>query len=123
MNTENLLFAPMSTSQLGPSQYMDYIEESSGETVKRMQNATKLASFDFKIYDELKEIKKELREKRALRNLIDILKEEEEEEGEEKKPKEEEGDDEFSMDISMDYDNRDYDYYNNDDDEVYAGQY
>ena len=102
---------------------MDYIEESSGETVKRMQNATKLASFDFKIYDELKEIKKELREKRALRNLIDILKEEEEEEGEERKPKEEEGDDEFSMDISMDYDNRDYDYYNNDDDEVYAGQY
>ena len=123
MNTENLLFTPMFTCQPEPSQYMDYIEESSVETVKRMQNATKLASFDFKIYDELKEIKKELREKRALRNLIDILKEEEEEEGEERKPKEEEGDDEFSMDISMDYDNRDYDYYNNDDDEVYAGQY
>ena len=42
---------------------LDCIEESAEDTVKRMQNATRQAAFDYRIYEELKEIKKELRER------------------------------------------------------------
>ena len=55
---------------------MSYIEESAEDTLKRMQSATRLASFDYRIYEELKEIKKELREKQALANLMEMLREE-----------------------------------------------
>ena len=55
---------------------MSCIEESAEDTLKRMQNATRLASFDYRIYEELKEIKKELREKQALANLMEMLREE-----------------------------------------------
>ena len=59
---------------------MSYIEESAEDTLKRMQSATRLASFDYRIYEELKEIKKELREKQALANLMEMLREEGEDE-------------------------------------------
>ncbi len=55
---------------------MSCIEESAEDTLKRMQSATRLASFDYRIYEELKEIKKELREKQALANLMEMLREE-----------------------------------------------
>lgn len=32
-----------------------------------------MASFDYKIYEELKEIKKEIRSQRAIKNLVKIL--------------------------------------------------
>ena len=59
---------------------MSCIEESAEDTLKRMQSATRLASFDYRIYEELKEIKKELREKQALANLMEMLREEGEDE-------------------------------------------
>lgn len=45
-----------------------------------MQNGTRLAQFDFKIYEELKEIKKEIRQSRAMHNLARLLDDNQEQE-------------------------------------------
>ena len=98
------------------SSFLDFIEESEVETVKRVQEATRQASFDYRIYEELKEIKREIRQQRAVANLAKILKEEGDQTDEEGKNggKEEEEEDEFSMEISFGENNDDgagYGYY------------
>ena len=72
-----------------------------------MQDGTRMATFDYRIYEELKEMKKELRQARAMNNLVNLLATNEPE-GEEAKADDE--DDDFSMSISYDYGERDYDY-------------
>ena len=38
-----------------------------------MQAATRLSTFDYRVYEELKEMKREIRQARAMANLVNLL--------------------------------------------------
>ncbi|TNV81808.1 hypothetical protein FGO68_gene5637 [Halteria grandinella] len=119
MNYEHVLFTPLSgdedfdyfpTNTRGGDITLDpFIPETPQQTITRVQEATRTATFDYRIYEELRLIKKELRQGRAMRNLVKLLgkdgnMEEAEERGEqqeERKEEDDEDDDDFSMSVSM----------------------
>lgn len=71
-----------------------------------------MATFDYRVYDEIKQMKKEIREQRAMRNLAELLAADNNEEAKENReePRNKEDDeDEFSMSLSYN------DYYKNND--------
>ena len=56
------MFRPIPSNKVNAqTKDIKIIEESDDERLKRIQQASSLAQFDFRIYDELKEIKKEIR--------------------------------------------------------------
>jgi len=62
MNYEDVMFRPIPSNKVNAqTKDIKIIEESDDERLKRIQQASSLAQFDFRIYDELKEIKKEIR--------------------------------------------------------------
>jgi hypothetical protein len=62
MNYEDVMFRPIPSNKVNlQTKDIKIIEESDDERLKRIQQASSLAQFDFRIYDELKEIKKEIR--------------------------------------------------------------
>ena len=64
MNYEDIMFRPLPSppkTQTNTKNDIKILEETDDERLKRIQQATSLAQFDFRIYDELKEIKKEIR--------------------------------------------------------------
>ncbi len=71
MNYEDLLFTSLSPILVKAK---DSRADSDDDLiVKKVQDATKMSSFDYRIYEELKEIKKEIRQARAMNNLVKIL--------------------------------------------------
>ncbi len=112
MNYEDLLFTALSPLvKEKPEVQKPSFNESDDEIVRRIQEGTRLATFDYRVYDEIKQMKKEIRQARAMNNLVNLLtvREDAEEEKDNKDGIEEE-EDEFSMSISYDYGERDYEY-------------
>lgn len=69
------MFAPLKDEGILDlkSNIYDPSQEKSDAIVKRMQEGTRTAQYDFRIFDEIREMKKELREKKAVNNLMKLF--------------------------------------------------